>query len=471
MISFFHDYDASASWFGYHYQGRLALKYIIKKISEIKMEEIEKYELEIESMEDFSIKYDGNYISIHQVKSGQEKHSDINNLFFGKLEKKEVEIYFHYISSISNFEELKSKFLVKKSEISKEIENYMKIEEDKLEESFKSEGKKNSLERAVYNSRTKENFKIKEALKKSKELLENYDLELLNEENFNFILEEKDIEKVDEEIKQYIIEINKKIDKVIIMEDISNKILSIGDIIYIHINNRVNEKKSETIKLSEILDVLKRDTLKKSEFYEAFEILQNFEKKLIEYVGEECQSECQSCKEKTSCNLYKNIKVIYKKVTNIKDMYRLVQNIQPNNSIVSSDFSTEYLIDTLYPIIREIKKLKLVKNKKIVAVNENKNYWAIDTNFQDEDKFKRRFVKKLNENRSNILELIYEADVLISKHMNISDIFGERYKFSRLSEKELKALNKNTRNGKEISKIKQIDVIDLNKALEAIEYD
>ena len=152
-------------------------------------------------------------------------------------------------------------------------------------------------------------------------------------------------------------------------------------------------------------------------------------------------------------------------------MYRLVQNIQPNNSIVSSDFSTEYLIDTLYPIIREIKKLKLVKNKKIVAVNENKNYWAIDTNFQDEDKFKRRFVKKLNENRSNILELIYEADVLISKHMNISDIFGERYKFSRLSEKELKALNKNTRNGKEISKIKQIDVIDLNKALEAIEYD
>ena len=87
-------YSAIPSWYGYRYQGQLAIYYAIRSIEEILekinesdderkesilKQELEKYALEIEHMEDFAIRYydeDGlnfKYISFHQVKASDSK--------------------------------------------------------------------------------------------------------------------------------------------------------------------------------------------------------------------------------------------------------------------------------------------------------------------------------------------------------------------------------------------------------------
>ena len=85
---FYHKFEAIASWYGYDYQGVLAIYYTIKQINKLIDEQIdmsektsiedivkliEGYSDELEYMEDFAIKYNGKYKSFHQVKRGESK--------------------------------------------------------------------------------------------------------------------------------------------------------------------------------------------------------------------------------------------------------------------------------------------------------------------------------------------------------------------------------------------------------------
>jgi len=95
------EFDATHSWNGYSYQGKVALivvlELIIKLIEQGKS--LESLKLEFEFIEDFSIKKDDQYIQIHQVKSyGPEslsKYKDAVWLLLGKS------VYREY-SSIKN---------------------------------------------------------------------------------------------------------------------------------------------------------------------------------------------------------------------------------------------------------------------------------------------------------------------------------------------------------------------------------
>lgn len=70
-------WDASASWNGYVYQGKVAVDVVIDKICQLKkhgeLTKLDKYFLELEYLEDFSIMYEDNYESIHQVKNKEDK--------------------------------------------------------------------------------------------------------------------------------------------------------------------------------------------------------------------------------------------------------------------------------------------------------------------------------------------------------------------------------------------------------------
>ena len=76
------NWDATNSWSGYNYQGKIALFVVLRKINELismaKIDEIEKYSVELEWLEDFSILYKGDdgvqYKTIHQVKA-KDKHN------------------------------------------------------------------------------------------------------------------------------------------------------------------------------------------------------------------------------------------------------------------------------------------------------------------------------------------------------------------------------------------------------------
>ena len=71
------NWDATNSWSGYNYQGKIALFVVLQKINDLicggKINEIENYSVELEWLEDFSILYKGNdgiqYRTIHQVKA------------------------------------------------------------------------------------------------------------------------------------------------------------------------------------------------------------------------------------------------------------------------------------------------------------------------------------------------------------------------------------------------------------------
>lgn len=105
--------DASPSWHGYNYQGQVGLYVALRKLSEISEAEIPNYELELEWFEDFCIKKDGEYESIHQVKTystgGTAKYKDAIWLLLAKLlDFPTIEIaYLHVSKQVSREEDLK----------------------------------------------------------------------------------------------------------------------------------------------------------------------------------------------------------------------------------------------------------------------------------------------------------------------------------------------------------------------------
>lgn len=63
-------FDASPSWSGFNYQGKVALYYSLRLINSTLVEsDFTHYSLMLEGTEDFEILYDGSPVSIHQVKA------------------------------------------------------------------------------------------------------------------------------------------------------------------------------------------------------------------------------------------------------------------------------------------------------------------------------------------------------------------------------------------------------------------
>ncbi|MFS0593196.1 ABC-three component system protein [Cytobacillus horneckiae] len=90
------EFDATHSWNGYCYQGKIALivviDYIINCIKGI--EDISQYKIEFEYLEDFSIIKNTNYLQIHQVKSyGPESLSSYKDAVWLLLGKSVYEDY------------------------------------------------------------------------------------------------------------------------------------------------------------------------------------------------------------------------------------------------------------------------------------------------------------------------------------------------------------------------------------------
>ena len=93
-------FDATDSWHGYTYQGKIALlvamEIINKLYEESKKEKIKNYYLEIEWLEDFSILYSctqdqpPQYFSIHQVKA---REDDLIDAYSDALETLARKVY------------------------------------------------------------------------------------------------------------------------------------------------------------------------------------------------------------------------------------------------------------------------------------------------------------------------------------------------------------------------------------------
>ena len=85
-------HDATPTWNGFNYQGKVGLYVALKKLNDVykkdKSTDFSKFSLEFEWFEDFAIKYDNKYLSIHQVKAKQSKQkSDYKTLISDLLKK------------------------------------------------------------------------------------------------------------------------------------------------------------------------------------------------------------------------------------------------------------------------------------------------------------------------------------------------------------------------------------------------
>ena len=91
--------NAITSWENYEYQGHVALYIAIKNILDLLQQDksISGYDLQIEGEEDFSLRKDAKYISLHQVKAGAIKLEENAKFSFviGILQNEAKYGYFH----------------------------------------------------------------------------------------------------------------------------------------------------------------------------------------------------------------------------------------------------------------------------------------------------------------------------------------------------------------------------------------
>lgn len=103
--------SAITSWEDYEYQGHMALYIALKKIYALMVEfgNVEGYDLQIEGEEDFSIRKNTQYITLHQVKAGaiRLKPNDKFAFIIGIIQNKAKYGYFH----IANGKNLQSDFV------------------------------------------------------------------------------------------------------------------------------------------------------------------------------------------------------------------------------------------------------------------------------------------------------------------------------------------------------------------------
>ena len=178
------NWDATNSWSGYNYQGKIALFVVLKKINELismgKMDEIEKYSVELEWLEDFSILYKGDdgvqYKTIHQVKA-KDKHNITDyedalvKLYYKIVNHKTIEYAYLHVCKSINYDENewndKVKELILKCSHIKALQNIIisyksnPKKKDEVEKIYKS-GRKSEVNKLIkeYNEKYFEYRKI-----------------------------------------------------------------------------------------------------------------------------------------------------------------------------------------------------------------------------------------------------------------------------------------------------------------------
>lgn len=190
------EFDATHSWNGFSYQGKIGLIVVIDKLIELisKSRSAENYSIEFEWLEDFSIKKGEEYLTIHQVKSYGEgsltSYKDAIWLLLGKSVDSKLEnitgAFLHVAenikhkkTSIQNIDHLIEKFeelkLPKSQEESKSKNNIITAREH-YENITKADKKQNALNKLrLYTYRNNSYFcKLEDVESILKEKIEEY---------------------------------------------------------------------------------------------------------------------------------------------------------------------------------------------------------------------------------------------------------------------------------------------------------
>lgn len=514
-------HSAIPSWYGYRYQGQLAIFYAIKKIYDIlrKINEnddstkefklknqLEKYALEIECMEDFAIRYYKNdseyeYISFHQVKAGDSKKKINSEAIYGVLEslieyqsytdengvKSSTCGYIHvptesYVLETLDFKEL---FNGKRNNYLKELEKIILVQDDwgKLHKKINGIGKKHTAKKIIHDRLSK--LKIEKTIN-NHDRIKNVISEINKEIEASFFPESgvevqiysgtyfESINEIEDEIIsvitglhrefiQYKDSMNNKSIKRKILPQLIQKITEYIDQI------KKKPKSDPIIKFINIYNLIVKILEEVDVNYEAYRFRVNIVDKFPKYIDRKCNQkfyECKCCDKKDTCNIADFMNEFEK--LSIVDVGRFIGNIAVARDVFSSEQeipASKEIQDTIFKYLREVSEFKLQKSR-VSAYKEKKNYWCT---------CEREINKKdLEEYMFNIVEVLYEADFLIAD--SSSEEFEVSHLLEHLSGKDIEHMDSEiVKSYKEdmnrFSRTKKIKAIDIEEAKEALYND
>lgn len=474
------NWDATNSWSGYNYQGKVALYLGLRKINYLitnnNEEYIERYSIEIEWLEDFSIIYTENgqhfYESIHQVKAKEntniQDYGDALVKMYHKVVKNSriQNAYLHVCRELDYEGRTWSECVeetVKKADLTKKLYqkmiNYRKeTKENKAKyiEKLNSSGR-NTKENNLIKEYNKVYFQFKKVtLKNIDEILDKIIGDLDAQIQVSTLgIQQADLKKMAlypySENKLYcsIIDINDLIKKEIItywehrgydwkIKDkgmCENVFLYLQGVIDKHITERhlkYNKTVMRDIGLCQIIDILDSNkSIERCEEYYLYVIKQRLFSICSDY-HEECKTEFDTDEERQSkCDLCE-IKVFINEMTRkpwdeFKE-YLHVINPDVVNNIDSEHwekFCNEIKIkNPLFRGLRDIMK-PYEKDKKFASyIGEDKKLNILTAIMHDEDTKKdaMRICGKIVTN-PNLNEVLMDYDSLISRRLDMKSVF------------------------------------------------
>lgn len=506
--------SAITSWEDYEYQGHIALYMTLKKIFDLLQsgKSISEYNLQIEGEEDFSIREDDKYITLHQVKAGAIKlePNDKFSFIIGILQNKAEYGWFHisngkkipidFVSTTLDYINMLKKQLNKKVIERKEIpatdkeDNYIVL--DKVAGNHKKADVYSIIKYASKNSKDIDKIKstvsdINNALDTYKSIMEKR-IQIFKKDNPSLNDDEAFVcahkEKYDnaKEIrcKAYgvIVEILRMERPNYIFVDVDYAAL-VYDQLMLYMKKRITDFYIEKNKngkciltFDEIVEQIVVDYHEKIDTvaYQYFQVLRSIYDAYAEYPSEtwnNCTvSNCIDCQDSSVCNLFKQISILHNKSED--DINQIIHNLILKTPQVgkSNNLPQDSLVSHLFlNLLDEIKTLRLEKSNVYEAIKDGiKKYrLTLDSSYSTNE-FQQNLQTALKKEADR--SVLYECDVLITDRLREEALFYNGSDVHVLTEKELNEINGIT--SSTVEKIKKdcirpkiIRLIDKNIAL------
>lgn len=506
--------SAITSWEDYEYQGHVALYIALKKIFDLLQQgkSISGYDMQIEGEEDFSIRKDNKYISLHQVKAGaiRLEPNDKFSFLMGILQNEAEYGYFH----ISNGKKIPEDFVstaldyigIMKNKLNKKViekkdipatgneDDYIVL--DKVSGNHKKADVYSVIKYASGNSKdiTKIESTISEidnALDRYKTIIEEKiealkkDNTLLHDDEAYLCTHEEKYDNTKEiRLKAYdvIVEILRIKCPSYTFVDVDYAAL-VYDQLLLYMKERITDFYIEKnrngkciLTFDEMVEQIIVDYHEKIDnvTYQYFQVLRSIRDAYAEYPNEawnNCvESNCKECKDSEICNLFKQISILNGKSETDKN--QIIHNLilKTPQAGKSNNLPQDGLVSHLFlNLLDEIKTLGLGRNNVYEAIKDGiKTYRLTLDSSYDINEFQKNLRRELEKEADRTL--LYECDVLITDRLCEETLFFNGGDVNVLTEKEINEISEMTSSTvekmkKDCNRPKIIRLVNKNKAL------
>lgn len=505
-------FSAIYSWEGYEYQAHIALYVALCKIKSLINSDdssINIMALEIEGADDFSLKIDDQYESLHQVKRGsfsldQDGKKDKFSFIISLLQYDASKGYYHILPSKNipddfvdtTIEHINSLLVDLEMKVSSKSE----LNEDEYENYILIENIRNAKKGTLYNllhdlcdgNKTKEH--VTEIVTLMKKELNTYLLKLKSDGNI--IKDEKLMLKFEPSFVDSIIlkDASYKIIKDI-LEIERKEWCSYIDLryaqyvysqLYLELKRLVENDYIKSVnkygckfKFSDIYNIIVADYKTQSntiefQYYLVLDSIKNMFEQYPKRSYSHCAvDDCEDCSDPDNCHLRNQISAIRKlPVEELHSfLYRMMlsePNIEKPNNLPSDNLINRLLIK----LLSDAELLGIEENNLIQALNEEQIYRLTLDSSGEIDEFYDLLDCEIRENGMDKL-LLYENDVLITDQLNEENILFEGNKITIIGSNELNELKNISSQSidnlkKNYCKPKVIKLIDRNVAKEEL---